>query len=340
MKKWMIPAVLMVLAVFAVACGGENEKEAKEDLRVALVITGTINDNGWCQIGYEGLKEIEKEYGAEVAYNENTQVAQYNQIIRTYAKDGYNVILAHGMEFKDAVEEVAADYPDVQFFISSSDRTADVTNGENISGILADGVQQGFLQGVTAGYIAQNQGSKTVGAVGGLQIPAIKTTLEGFEAGVHYVDPSIKVLSAYTGSFDDINKLKEQAITFINQGATIIMSTANAATKGGFEATKDKGGVSIGANAASLMGTYKDNLAFSANVSMVKAMATVVGYLVEGDFKADNYISGVAEDVVTITYSETHPEMAKVKDKVEAIYKDVKSGKIDVTKIYNEAFPK
>ena len=267
-------------------------------------------------------------------------MAQYNQIIRTYAKDGYNVILAHGMEFKDAVEEVAADYPDVQFFISSSDRTADVTNGKNISGILADGVQQGFLQGVTAGYIAQNQGSKTVGAVGGLQIPAIKTTIEGFEAGVHYVDPTINVLSAYTGSFDDINKLKEQAITFINQGATIIMSTANAATKGGFEATKDKGGVSIGANATSLMGTYKDNLAFSANVSMVKAMATVVGYLVEGDFKADNYISGVAEEVVTITYSETHPEMAKVKDKVEAIYKDVKSGKIDVTKIYNEAFPK
>ncbi|MDD2371100.1 MAG: BMP family protein [Firmicutes bacterium] len=336
MKKLGLVLVLLLLSLVVVACDSDTSDNKSDDLKVALVVTGSVADNGWCQIGYEGLKEIEKTYGAQVAYNENTPVSQYNQVIKTYAKDGYNVIIAHGTEFKDAILEVAKDYPDTQFFITSSDRTAKIAEGDNLSGILADGVEQGFLQGVTAGYIAQNQGSKTVGAVGGIEIAAIKTTIEGFETGVHYVDPSIKVLSGYTGSFDDVNKLKEQSITFIQQGATIIMSTANAATKGGFEATLDKGGVSIGANATSLMDTYKNNLAFSANVSMVKAMSTVIGKLVDGDFKNADFVMGINEGVVTMDMSTTQPDMLKVADKVQAIYDDIMSGKINVTDEYNK----
>lgn len=334
MKKIILLALLTVFGLFAFGCDDDSGTE-DDQLKVALVVTGAITDNGWCQIGYEGLKAIEEEYGVETAYNENTQVSQYTQIIRSYAKDGYDVILAHGMEFTDAVVEVAAEYPDIEFFISSSDRTAQITNGENISGILADGVQQGFLQGVTAGYIAQNQGSTQVAAVGGLEIPAITTTVEGFELGVHYVDPSINVMKGYTGSFEDINKLKETAITFINQGATVVMSTANAATKGGFEATADQGGVSIGANASALLATYPDNLAFTSNVSMTKAMTTVFGYYLEDDFKADNFISGVQEEVVTIDFSETQEDALAVKDKVQEIFDGVMSGEIDVTELYN-----
>lgn len=336
MKKLLVLSVLLLLSFVAVACGSDKSDNKSDKLKVALVVTGSIADNGWCEIGYNGLKEIEKVYGAEVTYNENTQTAQYTQIIKTYAKDGYNVIIAHGTEFKDAVVDVAKDYPKIQFFITSSDRTAKIADGKNVSSILADGVEQGFLQGVTAGYIAQNQGSKTVGAVGGIEIAAIKTTVEGFETGVHYVDPSIKVLKAYTGSFDDVNKLKEQAITFIQQGATIIMSTANAATKGGFEATMDKGGVSIGANATGLMETYKNNLAFSANVSMVKAMSTVIGKLVDGNFESKDYIMGIKEGVVTMDISTTQPDALKVKDKVQAVFDDIMSGKINVTEEFNK----
>lgn len=337
MKKLFVLATLLVLAVIGTGCDNDGKK-SDADLRVALVITGAINDNGWCQIGYEGLKAIEKQYGAEVAYAENIQPAQYNQVINDYAKDGYDVILAHGMEFKDAVYQVADKYPDTQFFISSSDRNAQASNGKNISGILADGVQQGFIMGAAAGYIAKEQGSSTVAAVGGLAIPAITTTLQGYELGVAYANGSVKVLSAYTGDFTDINKLKEQSISFINQGASVVMSTANAATRGGLEATKAAGGVSIGANVTSLMGDFKDNLALSVNNSMSQAMTTVVGYLVKGDFKADNYVSGVKEGVITMDISTTQPMALKVKDKIQAVYEDVKSGKIDVTKLYKEKF--
>jgi basic membrane protein A and related proteins len=334
MKKLIIFSVLLFSLLLNYGCS--NEVSETNELKVALVLTGSKTDNGWCQIGYNGLLDIEKEYGAKIAFNENTQTSQYVQVMKTYAKDGYNVIIAHGMEFLDAIKDIADEYPETQFFVTSSDITTDVTNGKNISSMIANGLEQGFVQGVAAGYMAQNQNSKMVGAVSGMEIAAMKITVEGFELGVHYVDPSIKVLKAYTGSFDDVNKLKEQAITFIQQGATIIMSTANAATRGGFEATKEKGGISIGAQASSLLGEYKNNLALTVNSSMSKTMVATIGHLLEGNFKADNYINGIKEGVIALDMSTTQPDMQKVKDKVQIIYDDIKIGKIDVLELYNK----
>ena len=333
MKKILIFIAVLFLGFTAVACNQEDSG-SKEELKVALVLTGAINDKGWNQKGYEGLVAIGAKYDAQTAYNENTQAAQYNQVIRTYAKDGYNVIIAHGTQLTDAVKEVAKEYPDIKFIITSSDRTAKLGNGSNIAGVLADGVEQGFLMGVTAAYIAQDQGSKKVAAVGGTEIPAIKTTIDGAKAGVAYVDKAIEVLSAYTGSFDDVNKLKEQSITFIQQGATVVMSTANAATKGAFEATKDQGGKAIGANSGGLFGTYPDNLSASGNVDMSKALLLVLGEIDAGKFKGDNYIYGVKEGVVSISFSTTEAAVQKVKTKVEDVQAKIASGEIDVQKIY------
>ena len=330
MKKILILIAVLFLGFTAVACSGDSDSGSGEKLKVALVLTGAINDKGWNQKGYEGLVAIGAKYDAETAYNENTQAAQYNQIIRTYAKDGYNVIIAHGTQLSDAVKEVAQEYPDIKFIITSSDRTATLGNGENIAGVLADGVEQGFLMGVTAAYIAQDAGSTKVAAVGGVEIPAIKTTIDGAKAGVAYVDNGIEVLSAYTGSFDDVNKLKEQSITFIQQGASVVMSTANAATKGAFEAVKDQGGKAVGANSSGLFETYPDNLSASGNVDMSKALLLVLGEIDADTFEAKDYIYGVKEGVVSISFSTTEPAVQKIQSKVEDVQAKIVSGEIDV----------
>lgn len=336
MKKNVLWIMMLLLSILLVGCLRSASPDSNRDLKVALVLTGAINDKGWNQKAYEGLVAIAAEYKAQTAYNENTQPGQYNQIIRTYAKDGYEVIIAHGTQFTDAVIEVAAEYPDTKFLVSSSDRSAQIGNKKNIAGVLADGIEQGFLQGVTAGYIAQEQGSKKVGAIGGTEIPAIKTTVDGFSAGVKYVDTSIQVLQAYTGSFDDVNKLKEQAITFVQQDATVIMSTANAATKGGFEATKEKGGISIGANSDSLFGIYSLNLAASANVDMSKALLLVVEEIVEDKFEGKNYIYGIKEGVVAISFSTTEPLIQKVKAKVDQVVAEIINDKLDIKDYYGK----
>ena len=341
MKKTLIFIMVLFLGFVAVACGSTEEESNKSDLKVALVLTGAKNDNGWNQKGYEGLVKIQKEYGLEegvdTAYAENVQAAQYNQVVNDYAKDGFNVIIAHGTQLLDAVKAAAANYPDTKFLVTSSDRTALIGNGANIAGVLADGVEQGFLMGVAAGYIAQELGSKSVAGIGGTAINAITTTVQGYATGVYYVDKGIEVKTAYTGDFTDVNKMKEQAKTFIDQGAKVVMSTANAATSGGYEATKEKGAVSIGANAsATAFETYKTNLAASGNVDMSEALVQVFGIINDGKYEGDNYIYGIKEGVVTITFSTTEPNAKKVQEKVEAVVKKVKDGDIEVQKLLEQ----
>lgn len=334
MKKTIILVALLFAAIFAAGCG---EKEAEgdkgvKDLKVALVLTGPINDGGWSQSAYEGLIGIAAKYDAQTAYLENVQAAQYNMSIRNYAKDGYNVIIANGAQFLDAVKEVSAEYPDTVFLVSSTDVTAKFGNGTNVSGVIGDGIEQGFLMGVTAAYLAQEQGSKKVAAVAGVEIPAFKKTLEGYNLGVAYVDKSIQVVQAFTGSTDDVNKLKEQALTFIQQGNTVVLSHANAATRGGYEATMGNAGtLSIGANASKQMfANYANNLAASGNIKLSQAFIDTVGYVYDGTFAGEDYIFGVDDGVVSLAMSTTEPTIKKVQDKVQKVIDEMKSGKLDV----------
>ncbi len=214
--------------------------------------------------------------------------------------------------------------------ITSSDRNAKFGNGSNIAGVLADGVEQGFLQGVTAVYLAQELGSKKVAGIGGTEIPAFKTIIEGYVAGAKYISKDIEVVTAFTGSIEDSNKMKEQALTFIDQGSSVIMSYANQASKGGYEATADRGKLSIGASVSEqLFNTYSKNLSASSNVNLSKGILEVVGYINDDKFEGKDYIFGI---VVTFVFNNNEPTVQKVKSKVEKIITDIKNGKLDVQK--------
>ncbi len=334
MKKFLLVLMVLLFGVLAVGCG-DTDDEANADLRVALALTGAINDGGWNQGAYEALVMTEEQFDAEIAYNENTLPAQYLQVIRSYAKDGYNVIIANGAQFTDAVNEVAAEYPDARFLITSSDRNSQFGNGTNVAGVLADGVEQGFLQGVTAALMAENLGVNKIAAVLGAEIPAFKTIVEGFEVGAKYITPNIEVVSAFSGTNEDPNKLKEIAISFIDQGAGIVMSYANQASRGGYEAAQQRGKLAIGASSSpELFAAYEQTLSGSATARLTLAIADVVGLIAEGEFDGGNYIYGIEEGVVAFVFNDNEPEVQKVKAEVEKIIADVKDGTIDINALY------
>ena len=51
---------------------GSTNLEAKghEKFKVAMLLPGSISDAGWNALAYEGLKEIEKQLGAEISHAE------------------------------------------------------------------------------------------------------------------------------------------------------------------------------------------------------------------------------------------------------------------------------
>ena len=79
MKKIVLIASLFLIAIGLVACGGsENEKGFK----VGLALTGPRTDGGFNESAYRGIEQVRDELGAEIVYNENTQPADYEKILR------------------------------------------------------------------------------------------------------------------------------------------------------------------------------------------------------------------------------------------------------------------
>lgn len=332
MKKILLLALALFAATALVGCGKTAEKN--EAFKVALVINGSKTDGGWSQIAYDGLLKVEDKLDAEISVSENTKASDFEKVFRSYAKEGNNLIIGHGFEFGDAALAVADEFPDVMFVITSST----VTNGKNVGSVSNFNLQAGFLQGSLAALMTK---TNVVGCIGGKEIPTIVKTLVGFDLGAKYVNPNIKVLSAVTGDGDDANKSKEQALSFISQGADVLMANANAAGRGVYVAAEEKGVWAI-ASISGEFDTYTKGLIASTKVDMSTSIFQVAEKVKEGNYKAAAEMYGVKEGIVALVYSpKLESKIPKdVQDKIDDIKDKLKSGEIDVIKLAPEQYKK
>jgi simple sugar transport system substrate-binding protein len=294
--------------------------------KMGLLVPGSVNDQGWNTMAYNALKRVEKDLGAEVSYVELKQdPASYEKAFRDFAAQGYQLVLGHGNEFEDAAKATAKDYPNVQFFISSS-RLKEPT----VTGLNTNSDEPLYLMGVIAAKMC-----KAAGFVGGMEIPPISEALTGFVNGAKSVDPNFKVFSTYIGNFEDAAAAKEAALSMIAQGADCIVPDADAAGQGVFQAVvekKDQGvktfGVFMPATEAA-PGQVVANYVSDYGQGVVNLAKQVK----DGTFKGgESHTFGVSmPDVIKFEWDSTFqggvPQ--EVKDAVEAAKKAIAEGKIN-----------
>jgi basic membrane protein A and related proteins len=328
---------LLSCSLFLTACGKggtqttdqpantETKTEAKK-LKVALLLPGTINDNGWNATAFRGLNLIEKELGAEVAYTEKVAISDIEEVFRNYATQEFDVIIGHGFEFGDGAKKVAKDFPNAKFLVTSTD----ISQEPNLASANTNPMQMGFLEGIVAGLATK---SNIIGAVGSLEIPPIVNALEGFEAGVKYINPKATVTTVLTGDSDDAVKAKEATKAFIAKGADVVMLDANQAGLGVIEACKEKGIYAV--SSIDVQHELAPDTVLASGISDVpKAMMLVVKHVVDGDYKAQFYDMGVKEGAV---YLVPNPKFESTyKAQIDQAVKDIESGKINVSELVNK----
>lgn len=132
-KGKMLGFVLVIMLVGMLFVGCDNTADADGDdkvVKVALLLPGNINDAGWSQAAYNGLMDAKKEYDIETSYIESVPLAEQESTIRDYASRGFDLIICHGSDFKDAIFTVAPEFPDTGFAITNSPG-----QGENLVGV-------------------------------------------------------------------------------------------------------------------------------------------------------------------------------------------------------------
>jgi len=306
MKKFLSLILALIMVLSLVACGSSSEDTttedttteessggiqiAKEDLKVAIILPGTVNDAGWTYSAYLGLQAIAENYGCETNYVESVPVTNAEEAFRNYANSGYNVIFGHGSEYYDAAALVAEEFPEVAFIVTSTD----FSNGTNCASVNTLPTQMGFLAGVAAAYATE---SKVVGVIGSVPFISIIDAINGFTAGVYSVDPTIKVLTNMTGDDTDTVKTHEVAIAMMEQGADVLYNDANAAGAGTREACVEKGCLYISA-IADQNALAPEVSIFSTCNAIGAAMDYVVGKVVDGTFTGQFYPLGCEANAV------------------------------------------
>lgn len=151
---------------------------AEAKTKVAFALLGTIDDMGWTAAHYRGIEYLKKQLGdqIEVSYTEKVKAANAEQVLRGYAKAGFNIIFATTFEHMDSCLIVARDFPKIVFDHCSGYKK----NDTNMGNYFVRMYQAEYL----AGYMAGLMGHKKVGTVATQPIPEPIRGINAFTIGL------------------------------------------------------------------------------------------------------------------------------------------------------------
>ena len=242
---FLIAAALVLSACAQTTSTPAPASSGQGTVRVALLMTGSIADGGWNQLAFDGLQELGKEPGFEIAYTENISQAKIPEVTRGYADDGYNLIIGHGFEFGSALIEIAPNYPDQWFFATTFLPQPDVPS--NVQYIDAAYFDAAYSAGALAALLSK---SNVVGFVGGGDNPTQQGMMKAFQVGAQQTVEGTQGLGVVTGDYNDAAKGREAAATMIGNGADVIWHAADITGLGAIEGAA--------ANKTLVLGCYSD----------------------------------------------------------------------------------
>ena len=197
----------------------------KSKVRIALVVESTVDDKGWCQAMHDAIQAVQKRYGpalVEYGYSEKMKPVDAGSATRQYASKGYDIVIAHGAQYKNLVLELADEFPKTTFAFGTS---AEV-GPKNVFTYMPQSEETGYLNGLVAGMTTR---SNIVGVVGPVDGGDAARYDRGFVLGVKAVNPRAEVKVAHTGSFGDFVKAGELAHTQVKAGADVITGSSQQA---------------------------------------------------------------------------------------------------------------
>ncbi|CAC33049.1 MULTISPECIES: BMP family lipoprotein [Streptomyces] len=323
------------LALAATACGGtsgESGDDGGDDKGLAIAYdVGGKGDQSFNDAAYAGLERAKKEFGYKTADIEPTDGetdADKEQRLTSLAKQGYNPVIGVGFAYGPAMKAVAAKYPDTTFGIVDS-----VVEGKNVASLVFAENEASYLAGVVA---AKATKSKTVGFVGGVDVPLIHKFQAGYEQGVKDTDPKVKVVSQYLtqtaeeGGFSSPDKGKAAAEGQIEKKADVVYAAAGLSGQGVIEAAAKAKIWAIGVDSdqykQEALATYKDSILTSALKDINGAVFALAKSVEDGKPLTGTHTFDLKSDGVGL--SDSNPKFAEVPGAEEAVEK-AKAGIVD-----------
>ena len=266
--------------------------------------TGGIDDKSFNATAWKGVEEAMAEFGIEGKYLESQQQTDYEKNLKAFVDEGCNIIITVGFLLGDATAAASTTYPDMMFSIV--DYAYDPVL-PNVLGQVFTTDEAAFLAGYAAAGMTQ---TGKVATFGGIQIPTVTVFMDGFALGVQYYNQqkgtAVEVLGwdpttqtgSFTGNFESKEDGRTLGLSFIDEGADIIMPVAGPVGEGTAAAVKERGNawvIGVDADWYETVPDYKDIVLTSVLKNMNITTKGAIQAAMEGTF-AGGVIVGTLEN--------------------------------------------
>src|SRR3990170_2611510 len=223
--------------------GGFQIPETEEGkFNVAMVLIGPHDDGGWSQAHYEGLLYVEENVpNTHVAYIELVpEGADSEQVFRSLARKGFDLILGTSFGYMDPMEIVAGEFPDSMFV----HLTGFKTNGTNYGNMFGAMEVFKYLAGMLAGSRAKTDGNPRLGYMATFPIPEELRLGNAIMLGAKRTCPECTMDVRWINTWHDPVLEKEGAASLFDAGVQVVFTGADTPAAGDVAQEKGRWGVS------------------------------------------------------------------------------------------------
>lgn len=333
-KRLARSGVALAAAAGLVAAWGLPASAASKSssFKVAYMVPGNLGDLGFFDSGERGITWAHQRLGAVVkTVQGTTDTSQWTPDLKAVSNHGYNVVVTGSSQVAQDLQAVAKEFPKQHYIMFDDDVPA-----KNVASIVYLQNDGAFLAGVLSALVTTHtkafplaKGSDVVGIVGGMNIPVIRDFVVGFVKGAHAVNPKIKVLTSYVGSFTDPQTGYNQAIEMYNQGADAIFAAAGGSGLGVLKASAHVNRYSIGVD-SNQNGLYPKNVLASDLKNVDVSVFDLLKKAKAGTLQYDHqYVYGLSNNGVELLLNNKLVPKS-ISSALGAYSKKVAAGKITV----------
>lgn len=306
---------------------------AEGRISVAVVLEGGLGDLSFNDIINKGFEKARGELGINGEIMEcNFDPGKYSSYLAEAAEKS-DLVLVQGPNVMNALAEIAPKFPDTDFAVLD-------TPGEmgHVTFAYVRQNEGSFLAGALAAMMTTREGDfrvnseATIGVVCGEDIPVMYSFIAGYEQGARYINPGIKILRDFAGSWDDPVKGSEITRNQHKNGADVVFQVAGGTGKGIIAAAKEGNFYAIGVDSP------QEYLAPEAVLTSVLKRFDVITYDLirekkEGSYKRGVNLSyGLKEGGVGLSWSASSLVLVpkEVRVRLDALESDIVAGRIKV----------
>ena len=190
-------------------------------LKVVYLCNGSLGDKGFNDSAERGMQMLKDKLGAEVKTVEmGRDETSYEGNYLDVSEQDWDMIVSGTWSVKELAQDIASQFPEKHYLLFDSDVDRDVVVDGNMMGVNYYSNQAAYLAGVLGAKMLESgdakidPSKKVLGFVGSMDTANINDFLVGYLEGVKYVDPEIKVMTSYVGSFEDSFVLLEDVRCF------------------------------------------------------------------------------------------------------------------------------